>query len=349
MTVWEALSKRRQDSQALFVGEESGMERELAQRAGLPFRSVRSGAMHGVSLLRAAHSLMRVAQGTAQALHTISDFRPHVILLTGGFVGVPVSLAGWLRRVPSVVYLPDVEPGMALRLMARLATRVAATVDASTFHLRHCNVVTTGYPLRASFKSATRAAGRARFGLSEASLMVLVYGGSKGARSINQAVLRDLPNLTRHATVVHITGAADWEEVRARREALPEAVRARYQVFPFLHDEMPLAMAAADLVVCRAGASVLGELTFFGLPAVLIPYPHAWRYQRVNARYLASRGAAVLLEDHALSAAGALARVVNELLGSPARLDAMREASAQLAVHDGAERIAALLEEVARA
>lgn len=324
------------------------MERELVSRVGIPFRSVRSGAMHGVGVLRAANSAARIAQGTAQALRAISEFRPHVILLTGGFVGVPVSLAGWLRRIPSVVYLPDVEPGLALQLMARMATRVAVTVDASAAYIGSKKLVATGYPLRDAFKSATRMAGRAHFNLPEALPVVLVYGGSKGARSINQAVLRDLPKLTQRAFVLHVTGAADWETVSTHQAGLPEAIRARYRAFPFLHDDMALAMAAADLVVCRSGASVLGELPFFGLPAILVPYPHAWRYQRVNAHYLASRGAAVVLDDRALSREGALAQAVAELLNDPARLGAMRQASTALAVRDGADRIAALLEEVAK-
>jgi len=161
--------------------------------------------------------------------------------------------------------------------------------------------------------------------------------------------LRDLPALLEddRKVVLHVSGKTDWEEVRAARENLTDVQRVRYFAFPYLHEEMPLAMAAADVVVCRAGASVLGELTYLGLPAILVPYPHAWRYQQVNARYLAERGAATILPDAALAAPGVLANAVNALLDDADRRDAMRRAARALAVEDGAERLARLLLETA--
>ncbi|MCX7939575.1 MAG: UDP-N-acetylglucosamine--N-acetylmuramyl-(pentapeptide) pyrophosphoryl-undecaprenol N-acetylglucosamine transferase [Thermoflexales bacterium] len=347
----EALQKIHSSVSALFVGEQEGMERELVTRTGTPFRSVRAGAMHGVGLAHMARSSLRLAAGLVQSLRLIEEVRPHVVFLTGGFVGVPVSVAAWVRRVPSVVFLPDIEPGLAVRLMARLATCVAATTPASAVFFDARRFVATGYPLRESFKKATRAEGRARFGIAERARVLLVYGGSRGARSINRALLRDLARLLAEedVVVIHISGKTDWDEVRNARAQLPEAHRQRYLAFPYLHDEMPLAMAAADLVVCRSGASVLGELTYLGLPAVLVPYPHAWRYQQVNARYIADRGAATILPDEALSAPGVLANAVVALLRDDERLTAMRRAARALAVDDGAERLARLLIEAAQA
>ncbi len=334
---------------ALFVGEQEGMERELVTRTSTPFRSVRAGAMHGVGVVHMMRSSVRLAVGFVQSLQLIRELRPDVVFLTGGFVGVPVSLAAWARRVPSVVFLPDVEPGLAVRMMARFATRVAATTPASALFFDARRFVATGYPLRPEFKQATRAEGRARLGIAEDARVVLVYGGSRGARSVNRALLRDLPALLEddRKVVLHVSGKTDWEEVRAARENLTDVQRVRYFAFPYLHEEMPLAMAAADVVVCRAGASVLGELTYLGLPAILVPYPHAWRYQQVNARYLAERGAATILPDAALAAPGVLANAVNALLDDADRRDAMRRAARALAVEDGAERLARLLLETA--
>ncbi len=323
------------------------MERDLVSRAGVPFRAIRAGAMHGIGPIRAAGNAVRTSRGVLEARRILAEFAPDVVFLTGGFVGVPVSVAAWLQRVPSVVYLPDIEPGHALRVMARFAAKVATTTEASARFIPPAKMVVTGYPVRDVFATASRERARQHFGIADGEPVLLVYGGSKGARSINRAVLAGLPRLLELAVVIHVTGASDWESVRDARAHLPEGQRARYLAFEYLHDEMALVMAAADLAVCRAGASTLGELPYLGLPAILVPYPYAWRYQKVNAQYLADRGAAVVVRDEVLSddREGLLAHVV-ELLGDPARLHAMRQASLRLGCRDGAERIAALLVEV---
>src|SRR5262249_55197684 len=147
---------------------------------------------------------------------------------------------------------------------------------------------------------------------------------SQGARSINQAVVPYLPALLEMTQVLHISGEADWEVAQSARAALTSEQRSRYRAFPYLHEEMGAALASADLVVSRAGASSLGEFPFFGLPAILVPYPHAWRYQMVNADFLAERGAAVILKDEFLK--DELIRVVKDLLANPSKRLAMSKA-----------------------
>ena len=175
--------------------------------------------------------------------------------------------------------------------------------------------------------------------------VLLVTGGSRGARSINRAVLAALSDWLKDYQVMHLTGELDWAEAEQARAALPADLQARYHAFPFLH-EMGLALAAADLVVSRAGASALGEYPLFGLPAILVPYPYAWRYQKVNADYLVGRGAALRLNDEDL--ARDLAGQVRGLLSDPARLSAMKAASKATAKPGAAERIAAELATMAR-
>ncbi len=138
--------------------------------------------------------------------------------------------------------------------------------------------------------------------------------------------------------VVHVTGALDWVEVQQATRTLPQEAQARYHPTAYVHESMGAVLASADLVVSRAGASVLGEYPLFSLPAVLVPYPHAWRYQKVNADYLVRQGAAILLDDSAL--AGALRDTVLELKANPTRLNAMRRAATSLARSDAADRIA---------
>ena len=324
------------------------MERDLVTRERVPFVVIEAGAMHGVGISRALRGALRTAQGVRSALRVVDEFKPDVILLTGGFVGVPVSVAAKLRGVPSVVYLPDIEPGQALKVMARFATKVATTTDASAQFIDAKKMVVTGYPVRDVFANVTRDQARAHFGIAADARVLLVYGGSKGAQSINRAVVAGIDVLLDRAHVIHVTGANDWDEVSAARGNLSPERQARYLAFKYLHEDMALAMAAADLAVCRAGASTLGELPYLGLPAILVPYPYAWRYQKVNATYLADKGAAVILRDEQLADAqdGLVARATALLSDAPA-LHTMRASALGAGQRDGAERIASLLIEIA--
>lgn len=324
-----------------FAGSVGGFERPLLDAANLKFdhyAEIYAGPVHGVGVFRAALSVVKLIFGTLQALWLLLRERPQAVLLTGGWVGWPVAFAAWLLRVPSLMFLPDIEPGLAIKALRPFVTKVGATTDASAKYFRPGHTVATGYPLRQSFRSATREAGIAHFSLDPARKTLLVTGGSRGARSINHAVIAIVPQLLDDGyQIIHITGTLDWEDIAARRAELCQN-RANgcddYHAFPYLHEEMALALAAADLVVCRSGASVLGEQPFFGLPSVLVPYPYAWRYQKVNADYLVEKGAAVLLRDEAMK--DELLTTVRALLSNPARLNAMQTAARALAQPDGA-------------
>ncbi|MBC7225908.1 MAG: undecaprenyldiphospho-muramoylpentapeptide beta-N-acetylglucosaminyltransferase [Thermoflexales bacterium] len=329
--------------EVLYVGGRGSVEERLVAQAGLPFAGIPAGGVHGLAPWRAAVNLIKLARGFLEALRLGRRRRPDALFVTGGYASVPVALAAWALRVPILLYLPDIEPGLAVRFIARLATRIGVTVEDSRAFLPAHKVVVTGYPVRPEFAGIDRAAARQALGLPEGELVLLVFGGSTGARSINQAVVENLEALLEAAHVLHVTGERDWPWVESGIRSARFTGR-RYHPYPYLHGAaMGQALAAADLAVCRAGASTLGELPYFGLPAVLVPYPYAWRYQRVNAQWLASRGAAVVLEDARLKED--LVPTVRSLLGDPARLAEMRARAAALAHPDAAERLAAMLVE----
>jgi UDP-N-acetylglucosamine--N-acetylmuramyl-(pentapeptide) pyrophosphoryl-undecaprenol N-acetylglucosamine transferase len=182
------------------------------------------------------------------------------------------------------------------------------------------------------------------FELDPEKLTLFVTGGSKGAQSINRAIVSGLRELLSQVQVIHIAGETTWPEVKAAAEALPAGLRANYRPYEYLHDQMGAAYAAADLAVTRAGASTLGELPLFGLPSILVPYPYAWRYQKVNAAYLAEKGAAVVLRDEDLAVE--LTAGILELIHNKNKRAAMQAAMQALAVPNAAHQVAGLIREL---
>lgn len=329
----------------IFVGSVGGFERPLVEESGVDFAhyaQLYAGPMHGVGARQVVISLVKNMVGTLQAFALMIRKRPRALLLTGGWVSLPAALAAWVLRVPSLIYLPDIEPGLAIKVLRRFVTQVATTTDDSHRFFRRGHAVTTGYPLRADVQDATRDAGIDHFGLNPNQPTLLVFGGSRGARSINTVLVEIAPELVAEGIqIIHVTGTLDYEQVQARREAVfasSDNGRDNYHIFAYLHSAMGLAFACADLVVCRAGASTLGELPQFALPAILVPYPHAWRYQKVNADYLAAHGAALVLRDEDMP--DRLLPAIRDLFDDTARLADMRAAAAALAVPDGAGNVA---------
>jgi UDP-N-acetylglucosamine--N-acetylmuramyl-(pentapeptide) pyrophosphoryl-undecaprenol N-acetylglucosamine transferase len=282
------------------------------------------------------------------------------MFFTGGYVAVPMALAGRfpgrrVQRPRSVLYVPDIEPGLALKTLAFFADKIAITAPESEIYFsRRGRLNVTGYPTRQELndwilKPNRREKALAVFQLSSRLPVVLVFGGSKGARSINRALMAILPALLSEMQVIHICGKLDWPEVDAYQKHLQRILEQqyanRYRVYSYLHEEMGAALAAADLVVSRSGASVLGEFPLFGLPAILVPYPYSWRYQMVNARYLEQHGAAIVVEDAALSTE-LLAKVQN-LIRDNSRLDSMRQAMLALSEPKASRRIVELVRSMA--
>jgi UDP-N-acetylglucosamine--N-acetylmuramyl-(pentapeptide) pyrophosphoryl-undecaprenol N-acetylglucosamine transferase len=324
------------------------MEADLVKRAGISFEAIPAAGVHGVGLRRLPGNLLQLGRGYFEARRVVRQFRPDALLFTGGFVAVPMALAS--RRVPSLLYVPDIEPGLALKTLARFAGRLAVTAADTNAYFspavqRKAHV--TGYPTRPELRRWDAEKAQQALGLSAGSPVLLVFGGSKGARSINRALLAVLPQLLDEMQVVHISGQLDWPEVENARQALDPRLAPRYLAYPYLHEQMGAALSAADLVLSRAGASSLGEFPAFGLPAILVPYPYAWRYQQVNAAYLQRHGAALLLQDAELPER--LLPVVLDLVRDAGRRAQMRQSMQNLAHPRAARDIAVLLVDLARA
>ncbi|MBI2909093.1 MAG: undecaprenyldiphospho-muramoylpentapeptide beta-N-acetylglucosaminyltransferase [Chloroflexi bacterium] len=327
----------------LFIGTDRGIEAVLARRRRLPFASVSAAAFRGRSLLRILLNLSLTFWGLLQTLSILRRFRPHVVLATGGYVCVPVVMAAWALRIPSLVYLPDVEPGWAVRLLARFASKVAVTTDRSRNFLPAEKVIETGYPVRPELGKLSRVEAREKLRLDANRKTLLVWGGSRGAHSINVAMSKILEPLLDLHQIIHLCGSEDEAWLQEVRSKLAEDKRRRYFLYAYLHEEFPSALAAADLAVSRAGASVLGEFPAAGLPSILVPYPHAGGHQRHNAGFLSEKGAASVIEE---SEIGALLPTVSALLTDDKKLLQMAASARRLERPGAAKRIASLLTEL---
>ncbi len=334
LAVVAALGK---NAEVLWVGGEGGMEAALVERAGIPFTAIPAAGMHGVGLRRAPGNAMQLMRGWKAARSLIQEYQPDVLFFTGGYVAVPIAFAG--GDTYTACFVPDLEPGLALQIISRRADIIAITTDESRkYYKQGKNIVVSGYPTRYDAAAFIQEDARKALVLQDGVPVLLVFGGSRGARSINEALWNVLAEVLEFAQVVHITGELDWPGTAARQGKLPADLAHRYHPYSYLHEEMAFALASADLVVSRAGAATMGEFPLFGLPAILVPYPHAWRYQKTNAAYLEKEGAAVVLEDAAL--AEKLLPTLRGLLTNDPRLHAMSAASRSLARPDAAEIIA---------
>lgn len=336
----------------LWVGVAGEMEEQLIPREGITLERIVGGAIAGVSRWEQFKNGLKLLRSVWLSSQIMGRFQPDVVLLTGGYMALPVAAAARLRRIPAVMYLPDLEPGSALSLISRYVERIAATFQTSKQYFRPADrrkVIETGYPIRPALIEATQKSKEealAHFGLCPEKPVLLVFGGSRGAWSINRALMEMLPALLKENQIIHISGTLTWDKVEAHAATLPQGLRDHYRPYPYLHDEMGLAFRAADLVVARGGASMLGESPLFGLPSILVPYPYAWRYQKVNADYLVEHGAAIRLDDEKLSSE--LQPLLLNLLEDQERRERMKAAAEQLHRPGAATRLAALILDTAQ-
>jgi UDP-N-acetylglucosamine--N-acetylmuramyl-(pentapeptide) pyrophosphoryl-undecaprenol N-acetylglucosamine transferase len=344
LAVLEALVDSHADLQVLWVGGEGGMEADLVANTGVQFETIPAAGVHGVGLRALPANILRLARGFFASRKILRRFKPDVLFFTGGYVAVPMALAG--VKVPSVLYVPDIEPGLALKTLARFAERIALTTeDSREYFPTHQGVVVTGYPTRKGLISWDRQSAREVLGLRADLPTLLVIGGSKGARSINRAVFPALPELLIEMQIIHLTGELTWPEVEDARRGLAPELDQRYHPYPYLHKEIGAAFKAADLVLSRAGASSLGEFPLFGLSAILVPYPYAWRYQKVNAEYLVRHGAAIMVKDQELPAQ--IVPLVRDLIRDVQRRTQMADAMRSLNKPDAAESVGSVLVDIA--
>lgn len=325
------------DAEILFVGTKRKIEARVVPGKGFAFRTIWISGFYRSFRLNNALFPLKVIVSLMQSFLIIKRFKPNVVVGTGGYVAGPVLFAAMSMGIPTVVHESNSIPGVTTKLLSRRASKVLVTFDATKQWLkRHDNVELVGNPTRSELGRVRREEGAKFFNLNFAKKTVLVFGGSLGAGSLNRAVQGVVQELIGQGIqLIWQTGERDYKKYSS------EIQSQRIWLGAFI-DRMEYAYAAADLVVCRAGATTLAELTRLGKPAVLVPYPHAaGNHQVINARTLENARAAVMVYDHEMQSK--LKETILRLVNDDAARNEMSVHSLKLGNPDAGKEIAKLI------
>lgn len=341
LALGEELEKR--GHRIVFAGTPQGIESKLVPQAGVEFKSFEASGFnrsHPTSIISA---LKKITASTRAAKQWFSEINPDVVVGFGGYVSIPVGRAALRTHIPLVVHEQNSVAGMANKYLGKRAQAVALTYERGKAEFPEAaSVVVCGNPVRTSVLRATREEGRAHFGIPDNALVLLVFGGSLGARHINSALVQLKEQLLRYPSlyVMHISGPKEYDMV-AENLNLTDEEEKRWKLFGY-QDNMGAAMAAADMVVSRAGATSLAEISARRIPALLVPFPYATEdHQTTNAQAYVDRGAAYVISDDLVET-----EQFSKLLFSLIEDDQVRTSMSQAAATFETENAAARLADV---
>ena len=337
ISIAEEILARNETNEVLFVGTRNGIEKTVVPERGYGIEFISSGGIVGKSVFAKAAAAFSVLAGVAGSVKIIRNFGPDAVVGVGGYASAPTVLCGFFARLPTAVCEQNSVPGLANRILSKFAARILITFEESRTHFPERKTVLTGNPIRREL--ALRAAEKK----PDAGPVpgVFVLGGSQGARRLNEVVPRALAETGRELRVFHQTGEADRAEVeRAYGELGMEA-----EVFAFTGD-MSRVYGRTDVIICRAGAGTIAEVTAFSIPSILIPLASSTHgHQLANARFAERNGAAVVIEEEELDAAG-LAEALGKTL-EPATLAEMASSAEKLGRPGAAKEIVDEIEKLA--
>lgn len=347
LAVAREISRQMPQAAFLYIGSKNGLEAKLVPREGIPFQSVEISGLKRKLTLENVKTLWNFWRAVQDSKQMLREFKPDVVIGTGGYVCGPVVYAAAKLGIPTMIHEQNVVPGLTNKFLARSVSRVAVCFEESLSFFPASKTVLTGNPRATEVKHGNKQAGRDFLGIDADKRIVLIIGGSRGARAINEAVLSVIPQLgaLEHTHVVYVTGEVHYQAIAdelKKKAPLPENIT----VLPFVHN-MPDLLAATHVLVGRAGASTLAEITALGVPAILIPSPYVTNnHQEKNARGLERAHAARVIVERDLTGERLLS-VLSELLHDPNEWEEMRKGSLSLGMPDAAAEIVRQLQEIA--
>lgn len=342
----EEIKRRQDDAEVIFVGTEHGIESRIIPREGYPIKFLRAEGLVGVSPAKKISSAFKFLLSLADALNILKKVKPDIVIGVGGYASGAIVLMAHFKSIPTMIHEQNSVPGLANKLLGRFVDRICVTYHESLSFFPIGKTSLTGNPIRVKILKGERDSAYKLFSLDKDLFTVFIFGGSSGARSINTTMVESLnylADMKESVQFLHQTGDRDYEKIR---EAYRRA-GAKGTVSPFIY-QMAEAYAAADLVISRAGATTLAEITALGKPSILIPYPYAaGRHQEFNAMKLREMGAAhVVLENDMKGEV--LAGMIREMYESAQARADMKKASIGLGRPDACGRITDIAMSLAR-
>lgn len=327
----------------LLITPASGFNKNISEE-GIRIKTIRAGKLRRYFSWENFKDILKIPVGIIQSLYHISKFKPDVVFSKGGFASVPPVIAAWILRVPIVTHESDIVPGLANRIIVRFASKILISFSATEKYFDKNKVVLTGNPIRSDITQGSCENALKFFKLSPDLPTVLIFGGSQGARKINEMVLEILPNLTEKCQVIHQCGDKNYEETKNKISKLNLKYPERYCVYSFIKEEMKDAYAIADIVIGRAGANSLAEIVALNKPSILIPLStSASNHQLKNAEFFVEKNASLAI-DETTNNSQDLSNAIFELLSDRYLQGQMKQklseiASPQIAAHKIAEEI----------
>lgn len=338
------IQKTNKDVSFLYIGTEDGLESKLVTRENIPFKSIEITGFKRKLSFENVKTVMRFLKGVADSKKMIREFKPDVVIGTGGYVCGPVVYAASKLNIPTIIHEQNSVPGLTNKFLSRYVDRIAVCFEEAKAFFPANKVVLTGNPRASEVLGQDGNKGKQAVGLDLSLPTVLIVGGSRGARPINEAVLKSLTNLREKPyQVLYVTGDVHYEEVKKEMDLI--GASKNVIIKPFIHN-MPEVLAGVDLVVARAGATTLAEITSLGIPSILIPSPYVTNnHQEKNARALSDHGAAILMLQSELNGTK-LVEQMDEILLNETKLQAMKMAAKKLGIPDAATQLYRLMNEI---
>jgi UDP-N-acetylglucosamine--N-acetylmuramyl-(pentapeptide) pyrophosphoryl-undecaprenol N-acetylglucosamine transferase len=340
------IQKKDKNVEFLYIGTEKGLESKLVPREDIPFKAIHITGFKRKISFENVKTVLRFLKGVSDSKKMLKEFKPDVVIGTGGYVCGPVVYAAAKMGIPTIVHEQNSVPGLTNKFLSRYVDKIAICFEEAREFFPEQKVVLTGNPRASEVLGQDGIRGRLSSGLKLKVPTVLIFGGSRGAKPINEAVVKSLTELSgKPYQVLYVTGDVHFEEVQKEVQLVgnPDNVIVK----PFIHN-MPEVLAGIDLTVSRAGATTLAELTSLGIPSILIPSPYVTdNHQEKNARALSEHGAARLLLEKDLTGPK-LVENIDQILGNEDKLANMKKAAKKLGIPDAAQRLYKLMEELAK-
>jgi UDP-N-acetylglucosamine--N-acetylmuramyl-(pentapeptide) pyrophosphoryl-undecaprenol N-acetylglucosamine transferase len=341
VAIAKKIIEKHPDSSILFIGSENGLEKKIVPKEGFNIKYITVEGLNKKISLKTISSIKKAFKGYFQATKIIKDFKPDIVIGTGGYVCGPVVLSAALKGIPTLIHEQNAFPGVTNKLLSRFVSKIAITFKEAEKYFPKNKVIYTGNPIRSQILKIDRSKSREVWGLEKDKPVVLVVGGSRGAKNINNAVANIIPDIHREGIqLIFVTGENQYQEIikNFSENGIDYKNLKGIKILPYIYN-MQDALGACDLIVTRAGATIISEITALGIPAILIPSPYvANNHQEYNAIALEENGAGIIIKESQLKDDIFKEQIIN-IVKNKDMLSRMSINSKKLAVPNAADNI----------